>query len=171
MKKAQVVGQVFIFILAAGLAVLIIGYGFKAITTFTARTDDIALANFKADLQSNVKTISSDFGSVKKVELVMPGGYTKLCLVDLTSGPSGKCICTLGCQDYNPFVCDSWETARDSDKFKDNAFLVSRESAESIQVSPIEADNGYVCITPIGSRLTLRLEGLGRATKVSEWIG
>jgi len=179
MKKAQL-GQVFIFILAAALAILIIVYGYKAISSFTSRTEDIALVNLKTTLQSEVRTIASDYGSVKKVDISLPGKYDMLCLIDLQYPDNlkqNKCLCRADCagvyaNDYNPTVCDAWETPG----YEYNAFLVSGNSFESIELTDINiiepATNqnlGYICIAPSGNRISLRLEGAGDSTNVYEW--
>ncbi|MBR9691282.1 hypothetical protein GOV06_00690 [Candidatus Woesearchaeota archaeon] len=167
-KKAQIIGQVFIFILAAGLAVLIIGYGYNAISSFTSRTEDIAFINFKTDLQTEVRTMASDFGSVKRLDLNMPGRFQMLCLIDLNKRniAATSCLCTQ-CQgiyknDYQPEICDAWTTSGNLE----NAFLVP---ITPFKLSSMEIENGYICIFPRGNKISLKIEGRGDRTKVSEW--
>ena len=168
--KAQIVGQVFIFILAAGLAVLIIAYGYSAITGFTERTKEIAFINFKTDLQTEIRTIASDFGSVKRLDLTMPGNFRKLCLIDLYKNPNNYCLCSSSPNcignslDNNPLICDSWRNP--SFPRPDNAFLVP---ITPIKLSTIEIEEGYICLEPIGNKISLKLEGFGNRTKVSKW--
>ena len=50
-KKAQL-GQVFIYIFAAILAVSIMLYGYRTIKGFGQRTEQIGLVRFKTDLES-----------------------------------------------------------------------------------------------------------------------
>ena len=170
-KKAQIIGQVFIFIIAAALAALIIAYGYKAITSFTSRTGEIALVNFKTDLQAEIKTIASDFGSVKRLDLTMPGDYEMLCLLDISKKgqAQGSCLCRrcagIQAKDYQPEVCDEWENPAFPEP--NNAFLIP---ITPLKLSTMEINNGYVCIKPKGNRISLRLEGVGGKTKVSEWV-
>jgi len=163
-KKAQIIGEVFLFIMAAALAVLIIIYGYKALSGFTSRTEEISLVNFKTDLQSEIRTIASDYGSVKKLDLTMPGRFDVFCLIDIEQRnlASTTGLCTLGHPDYNPEVCDAWETEGN----EENAFLIP---ITPIKVSKMDIDGGYLCIKPTGNKISLRLEGLGDRTKVSEW--
>jgi len=171
-KKAQVAGQVFIFILAAVLAILIIIYGFNAISGFIKRTDDIAFINFKTALQSETRKITSAYGSVKRLELALPGQFQMLCFIDLSASQSDKdqtCLCNKNnCNENNlhefqPEVCDAWETEGN----EISAYLVP---TQEIKLTPIEIDSHYLCILPrTGNKINLRLEGAGDKTKISEW--
>ena len=57
-KNAQIMGQVFIFILAGALFILILTYGYKAIAGFSERSEQVALVEFQTNLESSVKSIS-----------------------------------------------------------------------------------------------------------------
>ena len=175
-KKAQIAGQVFIFILAAALAVLIISYGYNAIKTFTSRTEDIAFINLKTDLQNSIRTIASDYGSVKRLDLILPGKYDMLCFLDqdhssTMSVRENTPLCTSNnnqLEDYSPFACDGWTT----EDYEDNVYLIEGSSGRSFVVSNMifQGNVGYDCISPRGNKISLRLEGLGDKTKVSEWL-
>ena len=171
-SKAQIAGQVFVFIMAAALAVLIIIYGYKAITSFTSRANEISIVNFKTQLQSEIRTISSDFGSVKRLDLTLPGNFDGLCFIDLSVSSTyakNTCLCKQdtqcpGQRDYNPVVCDAWTTAG----YTENVFLVSSSSTDSMKVTSLDLGlDGYKCFH--GSKIILRLEGEGDKTKISEW--
>jgi len=163
-KKAQIIGQAFIFILAAVLAVLIIAYGYKAISTFVSQADEISFVSFKTDLEKQIRIMASDFGSVKKLELQMPGSYQLLCLVDLEkrSQAQSSNICNPENEDYIPEVCDAWETSGSVE----NVFLIP---IKSFKVSAMEIPNGYLCVRPKANKIILRLEGKGDKTLVDEW--
>jgi hypothetical protein len=98
----------------------------------------------------------------------MPGNFQLLCLLDLTyGGNKGQtCLCTKcggeQAKDFQPEVCDAWET----EGTQENVFLIP---ITPIRVSKMEIDGGYLCIQPRGNKISLRLEGLGDRTKVSEW--
>lgn len=167
-KKAQIAGQVFIFILAAVLAAMLIFYGYRAINSFTKRTEDIVMTQFQTDIEIQIKTISSDYGSVRKLELSLPSKYRKLCLVNLDyNDVSNSCICDQNfClpdnDDYNPIICDAW-----IDKTQ-NVFLVP-SSELNLKVTQMEIEGGYLCAPVLSGKVTLRIEGGGDHTKVSLW--
>ena len=167
-KKAQL-GQVFVYILAAFLAVAIMLYGYRTIRGFGERTEQIGLVRFKTDLESEIRTIASDYGSVKKAELALPSKYTKVCFVDLSKPAKGSRICepptpNYPNPDFNPIACDAWEGGTQ------NIFLVPWADfvikTEKIQIT--EPD-GALCVSTINGRITLRLEGLGDKTKIEKW--
>ena len=162
LKKAQIAGEIFVFILAAVLAILIIAYGYRAIAGFTARTNEIALAELTTKLQSEIRTISSSH-DVKRIDLRLPGKYEKICLIDFSRYSPDSCLCRQGCVDYNPIICDAWGT----EGYEYNVFLIP---IEPIKVSRIEIEEGYICLKPERNKVSLRLEGLGDRAKVSEWV-
>ncbi|MBW2996269.1 hypothetical protein KY332_03140 [Candidatus Woesearchaeota archaeon] len=162
-KKAQIAGQVFIFILAAVLAILIITYGYRAIKSFTDRTSQIALVSFKNTLESELRTTASDPRSVNKLDLVIPGNFEKFCIIDLAKPPSNE-ICSPG-PNYNPFICDAWQNPSYPDP--ENAFFIPMTP---MKLPTIEIDPpGYLCPIPSKNKISLRLEGKGDRAKVSEW--
>jgi len=173
MKKAQL-SQVFIYIFAAVLAVSIMLYGYRMIKGFGQRTEQIGLVRFKTDLESEIRQIASDYGSVKKVELTLPSKYIKVCFIDSTityeTNPeviNNSEICKIepGNPNFNPLGCDAWRSGTQ------NIFLVPWADfvikTGKIKVDP-EGDYA-LCIPTINNRITLRLEGLGDRTKIEKW--
>jgi len=165
MNKIAQLGQVFIYIMAAILAVSIMIYGYRTIKGFGERTEQISLVRFKTDLEAEIRQIASDFGSVKKVELGLPAKYTKVCFVDFEKGAEGSEICTGGNPNFNPLGCDAWKDQTH------NTFLVPWTDfvikTGSIRVDP--DGDGALCVPAVNNRITLRLEGLGDKTLISEW--
>ena len=85
-KKAQVIGQVFIFIVALVLAAMILLYGYNAIfgkSGFIQRADQIALTRFQTEIESQIKETASDYGRIKKLELSVPSKHKTVCIVDI----------------------------------------------------------------------------------------
>ena len=167
-KKAQIAGQIFIFILAIFLASLILLYGYKAIfgkQGFIYKTEQISLIRFETEISNAIRTISSDYASVKKLELNVPSKFTEVCLIDTRQPAENTGICTRNNPDFNPIICDAWTTQGN----KQNVFLVPMAEIP-ITVSTLEIETGYICLPVKQGKITLRLEGLGDRTKVSEWI-
>ena len=153
-KKAQMIGQIFIFILAAVLFILILTYGYRAINTFLQRSEQVTLIEFKEELQSGIERIKRDYGSVRKLQLKVPRRYTEVCIVD----PS----CPDELQAIQPLMYNACLTGTE------NVFLVPKQETP-IFVSDVVVDRPrYLCITTSGV-ITLRLEGLGKKARVSEW--
>ncbi|MEM4242837.1 MAG: hypothetical protein QXM31_02960 [Candidatus Woesearchaeota archaeon] len=165
MRRAQVIGQVFIFILAALIFVLILGYGYRAVSTFLARGEEVQAADFRNELESAINTIKRDYGSVRRVDLKVPGRANEVCLVTydyrdvITSGWQEKF------RQEKPLLYSAWETG------SYNVFLVPLEQTpipiRDIIVDP--AGKGYLCIASAGARVSLRVEGTGSKAIISEW--
>lgn len=161
-KKGQA-QQIFIFILAIVIASMIFIYGYRAIVDFTTRSGEVALVNFQNEIQSNIKTIASDFGSVKKLQLSLPSDFQKVCFIDFEK-PPGRGLCTPGQPDYNPLACDVWEESKTQ-----NVFLVPQADI-TIKVAQLEIESpGYLCTDVLNGKIVLRLEGKGQKAVVSEW--
>lgn len=154
-KKAQMMGQIFVFVVAAIIFILILTYGYKAISNFLARSEQVALIDFKADLESSVEVIKRDHKSVRKIELRLPKRYTEICIVDVKR-------------------CESLEQARPlMYSFclagSENVFLVPKQETPIFLSDISVPDPGYVCIPIANGNVALRLEGLGKSTEISEW--
>ncbi len=156
-KKAQIIGQVFIFILAAALFILILSYGYKAIAGFGERSEQVALLEFKTQLESSVKSISLDYGSIKKVELYLPAGYSEICFVDLSMEPSPIF------EADHPRMHEAWVSKTQ------NVFLTPMEDSPISIGTIYVGTDGFLCLDIIGGRVTLRLEGLGNKAGITEW--
>ena len=57
MKKAQIQGQVFIYILTLIITGMILLYGYNAITGISKRAEQVELVKFKNDLKEDFETI------------------------------------------------------------------------------------------------------------------
>ncbi|PIN78936.1 hypothetical protein COV14_01535, partial [Candidatus Woesearchaeota archaeon CG10_big_fil_rev_8_21_14_0_10_33_12] len=72
MKKAQIQGQVFIYILTLIITGMILLYGYNAIKSISERAKQVELVKFKNDLKEDFETISFDYGSVKTMSYHVP---------------------------------------------------------------------------------------------------
>jgi len=168
-KKAQIAGQVFIYILAVVIAALVIIYGYNAIKGFIDKQRQIEIIQFKTDIQSAVRTVSTDYGSVKKFEHAIPG--EAICILDINyqGNRDSTCLCdkTICSEDeiwqYDPIICDSWQSTKDQ-----NIFIIPQIETP-ILASPLKVDNGYLCLKAPKNQITLRIEGFGNHAKISEW--
>jgi hypothetical protein len=156
-KKSQIMGQVFVFILAAAIFILILTYGYKAIAGFSRRSEQVAMIEFQTELEGAVKSIRLDYGSIKKLGLSLPVKYTELCFVDLDLEPSEEF------EQIHPRMYESWVSRTQ------NAFLVPMEDSP-INIGKIYVGGGgYLCLPITGGKVTLRLEGLGDKAGITQW--
>src|SRR3989344_5730320 len=99
-KKAQMISQVFVFVIAALLFGLVLFFGYRAISQFIDVKDDVVLIGFKNDLEKQVRQVKSSFGTTRTSDLRLPAKYTELCVVDLNIGNHNKKIL----EDNHPLI-------------------------------------------------------------------
>lgn len=179
MKQGMGVGQVFIFIMVGITFAVIMLFGYRAITDFLNSAEEIGFVQFKTELESSVKRISSDFGSVRVASFHLPAGYMQVCFVDLDYQFSVDELADLCRSD--PAACTAWETAQQGrrDEFgqlvkgyaasDENVFL-QPSAPVALKIHPITIDGrsaGALC-TPIHEgNFQVRLEGKGSFTDIS----
>src|SRR3989344_3032472 len=81
-KKGMAIEQVFIFILAAVVFAVILIFGYKSISGFLDKGEEVGFISFKTDLESSIKKISTEYGAVRIVEFHPPLSYEKICFID-----------------------------------------------------------------------------------------
>lgn len=173
-KKAQIAGQIFIYIIAIVVVGLIVIYGYSAIKGFTQRGEEVEYITLRTGIENSVKAIVSDYGSIKRPNIDVPGKYEFVCFVDKTRSADdiqNTAICTrqAGLDDfYQPIACSGWKTGRD------NVFLIP-DGSESFDVGTIVIENTgadyggqpFLCLEVVNNRINLQLKGLGDKVEVS----
>lgn len=170
MKKAQIAGQIFVYIIAIVVVGFIIVYGYSAIKTFSQRGEEVEYISFRTGLENSVKGIVSDYGSVKRPDISIPGKYGMVCFVDkgllVDSDATAICQRRLGEEEkfYQPIVCSAWQTGRS------NAFLIP-DGSESFDIGNIVIENNrpFICMDVVNNKINLQLTGLGNKVEVSEY--
>ena len=104
-KKGLGVGQVFVFIVAGITFALIMIFGYNAISGFLKSGEDVAFVQFKTDLESSIKKIYTEFGSVRVEKFTLPAKYTQVCFVDLDAEYDDEL-----CQ-FDQAACSVWESS------------------------------------------------------------
>lgn len=160
-QKAQMIGQVFIFILAGLVFVLILGYGYRAVTSFLERGEEVQLIDFRNALESSVNTIKRDYGSVQRVDVRVPPKTEKVFFVtaDDADIPAGW---ETAFRDQYPLLFNAWNTGNE------NVFLIPRQPTPLL-IPDVLVETGYVCLRPVHGRVSVRVEGTGNKAKVSAW--
>jgi hypothetical protein len=166
MKKSQIIGQVFVYILTIVIFGIILLYGYRAITKMRHRADDVLTIQVQKEMKNAVET--TDYGSITKQEISVPNKVHQICFVDLkksATGPPMPGICIQGHPDYQPLACDSWQSGTEA-----NMFLVQDYgTVDAYYIGPIDIPNSYECIDALQGRVIIRLEGKGKYVELSEW--
>ena len=154
--KGQMIGQVFIYLITLVLVSFLLFYGYRAISTFKEKTDQVSYIQFKNDLQNTIETLSLDFGSVKVKQFTVPDNINVVCFVRNFPG-----MPSLSGTKY-PIIEDSVNSGLDK-----NVFLISDNVEESFFAGKISSKEDLFCAPATAGKIGLRMEGMGDHTSIS----
>src|SRR3989344_2131382 len=80
-RRAQIVGQIFIYVLSTVIVAAILLYGYNAVTEFRQKSSQVSIIKLQSELSSSIDALSSEYGSVKKKTLQMED-YSRICFVE-----------------------------------------------------------------------------------------
>jgi len=165
MKKSQMIGQVFIYVVTIVIVGLILLFGYNAIVTVKGKSDEIILSKFKSDVANAVEITSSDFGTVKIKSFELPARYALACFVKNYDGFPDP--------DTNPSTLfNNYPIMKDSvkDKVDKNLFLIEDSVEASFFVGDIDVDDTYgvLCFSAVNNRIRVKIEGKGNHALLAE---
>lgn len=155
--KAQTISQIFIFVLAGLVFILILTYGYKGIKSFTSKSEAVALIDMEKSLQTAVESIRLDFGSVKKVTVRVPSKYKQLCFVTDSDQATLQALAQ-----EHPLLA---EAAKGGTQ---NVFTIPL-AKNAMNVDGIATQNGFHCVDVTTGGVDLRFESRGNDVLVSNW--
>ena len=159
-KRAQIYGQIFIYILTLVLISFILTYGYKSIRNLNSRAEQLSCLQFEKDLQNSIKAISSDFGTVKRKELRLCSNYRQVCFVEGVRHFNRR-VPSSNVLPVDPIIMDSIQSNAEK-----NVFMLAGTAKKSFYAGNISMDFDVLCID---SPKSLRLEGKGSYVALSEW--
>jgi len=170
MKKAQIQGQVFIYILMIVIVSLILLYGYRAIKDFGTKSEQISLIESKGMIKNAIDK-NTAYRRIRKVDVDLPTSFTHICFV--SSEVIGE-ITRLGNpddSDPSPIYTTGYEIIQDSvdTGYNKNMFYYP-DGTEAMDVGNIVIQGGFDCYRKVGGIVRLRMEGLGDSVKISEWV-
>lgn len=152
-KRGQLSGNVltYAFSLVLIAVILVIGYKYFIESKETMAQTDLIL--LKSKLTSDIKSISQDYGSSKKVSYSLPSS-AELCLFDLDK--KDEILSNAEINSY-PLIKDSIQS-----DVKKNAFVLSNSIFESYYIGNLEINDPYFnCFKPVAGKVTFVVEGAG----------
>jgi hypothetical protein len=183
-RKGVGVAQVFIFMLAAISFALILIFGYRAIQGFLSSGEEVQLVQFRTELDSSIKKIYTEYGSVREENYKAPSTYQKICFVNLEYPANSEDISNLKKENYaaglalyeaRNFQIEEQKSEAGYERVDENVFLSpSTESLTMIKVyhisigneSDTTADYPYACVPIRNGAFSLILEGKGDRTKI-----
>ena len=155
-KKAQNVGQIFIYILAVVIVGVILAFGFRAIMDFSDKTEEVALAKFQKNFGATVKSITNQYGTLRTSEFQISNEFQDVCFLNnYDFDPSEQMNIVL---EDHPLIYDTLR----GDNPTTNTFLISNKGRiEDYEIGSIKLDSNFECFNVTKGTVTLRLEGKG----------
>ena len=170
-KRGLGVGQVFVFIVAAITFAFIMIFGYRAITGFLQSGEEVAFVQFKTDLESSIKKLFTEFGSVRAETFNLPSKYSQICFVDMDK-PADNHLC-----EFYQVACTVWKNAKDYNSVDENVFLKPsapvKIKVHKISINPGDnfgSDPGkknFLCLPIRQGSFSVVLEGKGDRTEIS----
>lgn len=163
-RKSQIMGQIFIFILAALIIGVIILIGYSAISSTINKSCEVEQLTFKTKIESLIER-SSSFGSLSKQSVIAPCEYEKVCFIDATRIGTDLVNCS------NTIIKKSASTSD-----MKNIFVSTSKKTVPLGYSGllrVDDPAGCTCISRRNKNFYLVLEGVGSdvsgaGTKVSQ---
>lgn len=180
-KRGIAIGQVFVYITAAITFALIMIFGYKAVQDFLQSGEQVAFVQFKTSLESSIKKIYTEYGSVRVERFTLPAEFSQICFVDMDA-EYNKALCQ-----YDQVACSVWEdasslTGPDNEKggydaVDENIFLqpvvpnIPKIKSYKISVSKEygskKGEEGFICIPVKKGVFSVVMEGKGDRTELS----
>jgi hypothetical protein len=160
MKKGQIAGQIFIYILAALIIGMIVLLGYWAINKIVPQTCEVEQLSFKKNIENMLEQYNS-FGSVKKVTIASPCEYEQLCFI--AAGTIGDPTSLPHCD--NKIIASS---AHDGDQ--KNIFAIAQKRVIPIGYSSfvsVDDETACTCISQRNKNFYITLKGNGASTTVT----
>jgi hypothetical protein len=162
-KRAQIAGQMFVYVLGFIIFALVLLYGYNAIKNLGDKAEQTSFIQFKTEITQTVKTLSTDYGTVRRKDFALSGRYIRVCFVDSERIGNGITLANY------PLIEDSVTSGVDV-----NLFLVSGKGIEDsfnagkldINRDDLITDNHFTCVPVINGKLKVKFTGLGNRVRV-----
>jgi len=156
MRKAQIAGQIFIYVLAVVISGLILIYGYKAVLSFRETSEKTSMIKFQKDLENKFEEMATSYGDVEIVDFDI-ANVNEVCFVSTEliigkTNPSGN---------TNNIIKSSVESG-----VQKNVFLCP-DCTTSFYVGQIKVTDNFKCFKVSAGSFKVKLEGMGKYVKVS----
>ena len=157
-RKAQVSSQVFVYILAAVVAGLILIIGAKSIITIIKTMNQVNIDDFKSGLTDTVITISAQPGSVKKYDFNLHESFEEICFVDsrIEGKFSENVRSNVLLKEY-PFIEDSILNDAEGNVF----LLKDKKWEDKFAIQKLDVEKDFLCLEN-EALLTVWFRGTGK---------
>jgi hypothetical protein len=161
-KKAQNVGQLFIYMLAIVIVAVVLIFGYRAITQLNQNTEKVSLMQFQKNLNTKIKSTSSQYGTIKNEEIQISNKYKEICFV------TNYKITNYGSLPIDFTGYPAVEDSVESNTGK-NVFIIDYDNQmeEGFTIGKVVINNHFKCFQISNSVLQLMIEGKGDHVVIS----
>ncbi|SRR3989338_2660516 len=163
-RRAQNPGEIFIYILTIVIVGIIFLFGYQSIRELMKRTDDVEAIQFQKRLESAVKSVSPEYGTVKRLSLPLSDDFNEVCVLR-----NDESITTDPFAGY-PLIRDAYTANSIAGVYKgDNFFLLDQQKRiiEAYKVGITEVQEGLKCFPVDDGGVFMTLQGTGDSVKIS----
>ena len=142
--------QAFLYLLTLVIFALILLFGYKMVTSFRARSEDLLLLKFDRDLQATVESVT--YGTQKIRTFDVPPGYEAFWLADELHAFDDADVPMDACKSLPPEIKDALTSHTGK-----NAFLIGSAKFHAFRLEHFSVANGCVRSDVVGNELKLTL--------------
>ena len=171
--KSGQIALVFPLIVALLLIVVLVIVGFSGVDDIMSGKETADFIRFSDSITQSFQR-NNDYGSVTQESFILPGNYDVLCVISdeaiqKTFLSDYSYLITLGIEDnfLRKELYDLMQVSVNNG-VKTNIFLVNSQTIRPIAYSPYIdlGEEGIVCKQAVNSRILIRMDGLGRTTRI-----
>ncbi|MFT4304319.1 MAG: hypothetical protein ACMXYG_07165 [Candidatus Woesearchaeota archaeon] len=172
--KAMSGNEIFVYLLSLMIVAFIVIYGYMVISDFISGSSDVELLQFQKAIESYVESYSTEFGSVRFINLNAPGRIVNICFTDYynINNPLQNCDGSVIDTNIHPIISDSYKTMPRERK---NLFLLNSKGEVvnsyfigNVSVANATLDCNYLCVRSFRGRFPLRIEGRGLGVTITD---
>lgn len=177
-KTAQIQSQIFVFLIAAVILIIIIIFGYRAITGLQENISDVEYTQLKTYLETQIDKVQSDYGTVVVRTIDVPTDFTHICFaqddLNWNAGPGSQITDFTSTTQVSDNSELDYTIMLDSlrSSVKKNVFLypngVTSFYVGSICVKECRPEDRILCIETINGKAKIAIEGLGNRARIFE---
>lgn len=156
MKRGQAPTSLFLIIFSILIIVLILFFGFKAVTSMREKAEKSSLIKFRETFKNDLESQKKNVGSVSIKEYLLPEGVNEICFLDINNA--------------NPDQIINHEIMKLSltNGEPENIFLTLKSRVETMQIEDLRLENDpyYSCYYPIGGKIKITIKSDGESIQV-----
>jgi hypothetical protein len=159
--KAQIQGQVFVFLLALVIVAVILFLGYKGVQMISSQAQKAQLDKFKDAITHDVQ-LYQDYGSASEaIKYSLPSSVQYVCFLNAKPYDPRNELCDSASDNYHLIACNAWS----GNEFP-SVFIIPPQNNFELKIQTLSVNGGAFCLkTSLGS-IYVKYVGEGDKTQV-----